>query len=54
MINKSEYITDYVYRLLRGGGFIFQTQSVRSALRYTQPAKQSNLYYGFRLARTYR
>jgi len=53
-IYVSEYINTNVYRLLRGGGFILQTQSVRSALRYTQPAKQSNLYYGFRPARTYR
>jgi formylglycine-generating enzyme required for sulfatase activity len=51
-INSVEYIHPDVYRLLRGGGFIFQSASLRSALRYTQPARQGNLYYGFRLART--
>jgi eukaryotic-like serine/threonine-protein kinase len=52
-ITITEYIDSNVYRLLRGGGFIFQSASVRSALRYTQPARQGNLYYGFRAARTY-
>jgi formylglycine-generating enzyme required for sulfatase activity len=51
-ISIHESIHPDVYRLLRGGGFIFQSPSVRSALRYTQPARQGNLYYGFRLART--
>ena len=50
----SSYAGDCDYRVLRGGGFYYAPDYLRSALRRRGDASSRNLHHGFRVARVLR